>query len=117
MISRIIIGVLLGIFFMLSFIVIFSLPYVIAGISIAFLMSISAAIFFGVEALTIHKKLISKVFYCPFRKTNVEIKLRPSMFTYRPYDDVITCSAFRGKISCKKRCLELPKLQTREENV
>jgi hypothetical protein len=96
---------------------IFSLPYAIAGISIAFLMAILAAIFFGVEAITIHKKLISKAFFCPFRKTDVEVKLRPSIFTYRPYDDVITCSAFKDKITCKKRCLELLELQAKEEHV
>ena len=107
-----IISVLLGFFFMLFFIMIFFVPYAIVGIAIASLMAILAVIFFAVEAITIYKKLISKVFYCPFRKTNVEVKLRPSIFTYRPYDDVITCSAFKGKITCKKRCLELPEFQT-----
>jgi len=107
-----IISVVLGFFFMLFFIMIFFVPYAIVGIAIAFLMVISAVVFFGAEAITIYKKLVSKVFYCPFRKTNVEVKLRPSIFTYRPYDDVITCSAFKGKITCKKRCLELPELRT-----
>ena len=107
-----IISVLLGFFFMLFFIMIFFVPYAIVGIAMAFLMVISAVVLFGVEASTIYKKLLSKAFYCPFRKTNVAVKLRPSIFTYRPYDDVFTCSAFKGKITCKKRCLELPELRT-----
>ena len=112
MILRGIISVLLGFLFMLFFIMIFFVPYAVVGIAIAFLMAISAVVLFGVEATTIYKKLVSKAFYCPFRKTNVEVKLRPSIFTFRPYDDVITCSAFKGKITCKKRCLGLPELPT-----
>jgi len=91
---------------------IFFVPYVTVGIIAAFLIVISVAILFGVEALTIYKKLVSKVFFCPFRKTDVEVKLRPSIFTYRPYDDVISCSAFnKGRVTCKKKCLDLPELR------
>ena len=111
MISRTIISVLIGIFFMLSLIMIVFIPYAIVGIAAAFLIGIAAVIFLGVEAKTVYKKLATKMFYCPFRKTDVEVKFRPSMFTYRPYDDVVTCSAFKGKVTCKKKCLDLPELR------
>ena len=87
-------------------------PYGVVGIAIALIMVVSAVIFFGVEAVTISKRLVTKAFYCPFRKANVEVKLRPSIFTFRAYDDVINCSAFNGKITCKKKCLDLPELRT-----
>ncbi len=111
MISRTIIIVLLGIFFMLSLIMIVFIPYAMVGIVAAFLVGIVAVILLGVEAKTAYKKLVTKMFYCPFRKTDVEVILRPSMFTYRPYDDVVACSAFKGKVTCRKKCLDLPELR------
>ena len=97
----------------ISFLFILALnPYGVVGIAIALLMVVSAVIFFGVEAVTISKRLVTKAFYCPFKKTNVEVKLRPSFFTYRAYDDVIKCSSFKGKVTCKKGCLDLPELRT-----
>jgi cell division protein FtsW (lipid II flippase) len=89
----------------------FLAPYAIGAIAIALLMAIAAVIFFGVEAITAPYHYVMKKFYCPFRKTKVEVKLRPSLFTFRPYDDVITCSAFKSKIRCGKRCLDLPEPQ------
>jgi hypothetical protein len=92
----------------LSFLfLLFLSPYGIVGIAIALLMAIFAVIFFVTEAVTLSKRLVLKKFYCPFRKANVEVKLRPSIFTWRPYDDVISCSAFKGKVTCKKKCLDL----------
>ena len=87
-------------------------PYGVVGIAIALLMVVSAVIFFGVEAITIPYRYVVKTFYCPFKKTNVEVKFRPSFFTYRAYDDVIKCSSFKGKVTCKKGCLDLPELRT-----
>ncbi len=111
MVLRGIISLLLGFFFMLLFIMVFFVPYVTVGIAAAFLIVISVSILFGVEAITVYKKLVSKVFFCPFRKRDVEVRLRPSIFTYRPYDDVISCSAFKGKVTCRKKCLDLPELR------
>ena len=87
-------------------------PYGVVGIAIALLMVATAFIFFGLEAITVPYRYVVKRFYCPLRKTNVELKLRPSIFTYRAYDDVIKCSAFKGKVTCKKGCLDLPELRT-----
>lgn len=68
-------------------------------------MIIFAAAFFGVEHINMPKKLVKQWFYCPFSKTKVEVKLQPGTFTYRAYDDVISCSAFKGKITCRKKGL------------
>jgi len=92
--------------------ILFMNPYAIVAIFIAILLAIFAVIFFGVEAVNLGKKLVLKTFYCPFRKMMVEALLRPSIFTFRKYDDVIRCSAFKGKVTCKKKCLDLPLLQT-----
>ncbi len=97
----------------ISFLFILALnPYGIVGIVIALLMVIFVVFFFGMEAVTIGKKLISKTFFCPFKRAKVEVKLRPSIFTYRAYDDVIKCSAFKDKVTCKKKCLDLQVLRT-----
>jgi hypothetical protein len=96
----------IGFLFML-----FLAPYAIAGIVIALLMAIAAVSFFGVEAITAPYRYIMKKFYCPFRKTDVEVTFRPSIFTYRLYDDVIKCSAFKSKVTCGKKCLDLPEPQ------
>ena len=107
------VGVILAAF--ISFVFMLSLaPYAVGAIVIALLMAMAAVIFFGVEAIRAPYHYAMKKFYCPFRKTNVEVKLRPSLFTFRPYDDVITCSAFRGKVTCGKKCLDLPEPQAKE---
>ncbi|GBD39998.1 hypothetical protein HRbin37_02284 [bacterium HR37] len=101
-----VIGSILSFLFLL-----FLSPYAITGIVIALLMAIFVVIFLITEAITLSRKLVLKRFFCPFRKVNVEAKLRPSIFTYRPYDDVVFCSAFKnGKPTCKKKCLDLPEL-------
>lgn len=103
-----IISILLGLLFVP---LIFLFPYGILGIAIALLMVIYAFAFLGAEAVTTNKRLVSKMFICPFRKTDVEVKFRPSFFTFRAYDDVIKCSAFKSKVTCKKKCLDLPEFQ------
>ncbi len=87
-------------------------PYGVVGIIFALLIVIFAVIFFGMEAVNIGKRLVSKTFFCPFKRAKVEVKLRPSFFTYRAYDDVIKCSAFKDKVICKKKCLDLQTLRT-----
>jgi hypothetical protein len=67
--------------------------------------------FLGVDSITAPYRYLLGKFYCPFGKTNVEVTLRPSIFTYRPYDDLIRCSEFNGKITCKRWCLDLTELQ------
>ena len=105
--------------FVSSLFMLFLAPYAIEGIVIALLMTIAAVIFFGVEAVTAPYRYIMKKFYCPFRKTEVEVTFRPSIFTYRPYDDVIKCSAFKSKVTCSKKCLDISELQINggEENM
>jgi cell division protein FtsX len=61
-------------------------PYAVMGMVIALLIAISAVIFFGVEAITMPYRYVVKTFYHPFRKTNAEVKLLPSIFTFRAYD-------------------------------
>lgn len=107
-IFAIILSTILTVLLLLSFMV----PYIVLPIAIAFIVIILVLIFFGVEDSTKHKKLVNKTFYCPFRKKYVEVEFRPSFFTYRQYDDVIKCSAFNGKVTCKKECLDLPELQS-----
>jgi cell division protein FtsW (lipid II flippase) len=97
--------------FLSALFMLFLAPYAIGGIVIALLMAIAAVIFFGVEVITAPYRYIMKKFYCPFRKTDVEVTFRPSIFTYRPYDDVIKCSAFKSRITCGKKCLDLPEPQ------
>lgn len=87
-------------------------PYGIMGILISLFLVAFTVIFFGMEAITAPYRYVIKKFYCPFRKTDVEVTFQPSIFTYRPYDDVIKCSAFRGKVTCKRGCLNLSELQT-----
>ncbi len=105
--------------FISSLFMLFLAPYAIGGIVIAVLMTIAAVIFFGVEAITAPYRYIMKKFYCPFRKTDVEVTFRPSIFTYRQYDDVIKCSVFKSKVTCGKKCLDLPEPQInrREEKM
>lgn len=100
-----IICILLGILFVP---LIFLFPYAIAGIAVALFMVIYAFAFLGAEAVTTDKRSVAKTFICPFRKADVEVKFRPSFFTFREYDDVLKCSAFKGKVTCKKKCLDLP---------
>jgi hypothetical protein len=62
----------------------FLAPYAIGRIVIALSTAIVAVRFFGVEAITAPYRYIMKKFYCPFRKTDVEVTFRPSLFRYSP---------------------------------
>jgi hypothetical protein len=87
-------------------------PYGIGVMVIALFGVIIVAIYFRMEAVSMSKRLVLKRFYCPFRRKMVEVKLLPSIFKFRVYDDVINCSAFNsGKVTCRKNCLGLPVLQ------
>ena len=101
-----ILAAFIGFLFML-----FLAPYAIGAIVIALFIAIAVVIFFGAEAIIAPYRYIMKKFYCPFRKTNVEVTFRPSIFTYRSYDDVMKCSAFKGRVTCGKKCLDLPEPQ------
>lgn len=90
-------------------------PFGIMGILISLFLVVFTVIFFGMEAVTAPYRYVIKKFYCPFRKTDVEATFRPSIFTYRSYDDVIKCSAFKGKVTCKRGCLDLPELQANKK--
>jgi len=61
MISRTIVSVLLGIFFMLFLIMIVFIPYAIVSIAAAFLVGIAAVIFWGVGVKTAHHEGRSKI--------------------------------------------------------
>jgi hypothetical protein len=87
-------------------------PYAVGAMLIALLGVIVIVIYFGIEAISISKRLILKTFFCPFKRKVVSAKFEPSIFTFRKYDDVIQCSAFdSSKVKCKKKCLDLPELR------
>ena len=86
-------------------------PYAVGAMLIALLGMIVILVYFGVEAISISKRLVLKTFFCPFKRKVVSAKFEPSIFTFRQYDDVTQCSAFdSGKVRCKKKCLDLPQL-------
>ncbi|MDA2919943.1 hypothetical protein MYX76_10690 [Desulfobacterota bacterium AH_259_B03_O07] len=75
-------------------------PYAVGAMLIALLGMIVILVYFGVEAISLSKRFVLRTFYCPFRKKIVNVKLRPSIFTFRTFDDVIECSAFNtGKVT------------------
>jgi hypothetical protein len=87
-------------------------PYAVGAIFIALLGMIVILIYFGIEAVSISKRLVMKKFFCPFKSKDVSVKFEPSIFTFRQYDDVKQCSAFdSSKVKCKKQCLDLPELR------
>jgi hypothetical protein len=87
-------------------------PYAVGAMLIALLGVIVIVIYFGIEAISISKRLVLKTFFCPFKRKVVSAKFEPSIFTFRKYDDVIQCSAFdSSKVKCKKKCLDLPELR------
>jgi hypothetical protein len=87
-------------------------PYAVGAMLIALLGMIVILVYFGVEAISISKRLVLKTFFCPFKRQVVSAKLEPSIFTFRQYDDVTQCSAFdSSKVKCKKKCLDLPELR------
>lgn len=104
--------IILSLIIMFLLLLAFVIPYAFVPIGIALLIVVLVTILFGRESATISKNLVKKSFYCPFTKKYVEVKFRPSFFTFRPYDDVIKCSVFGDKkVGCKKKCLDLPELK------
>ena len=102
----IIVGVILGVLFLLSF----AIPFIFVPILLGFVSLVGVGIYFLMEDRSLSKRSVMKEFYCPFRKMIVQAKYRPSIFTYRTYDDVLKCSAFKDRVRCQKRCLDLPEL-------
>lgn len=87
-------------------------PYAVGAMLIALLGMVVILIYFGIEAVSISKRLVLKKFFCPFKRKDVSAKFEPSIFTFRQYDDVVQCSEFdTGKVKCKKKCLDLPELR------
>ena len=83
------------------------IPYAFGAIAIAFISILFVCAYFLHEDISLSNRSVLKTFYCPFKKIIVKAKFRPSIFTYREFDDVISCSAFKGKVNCKKMCLDL----------
>lgn len=100
-------GMLLTVLFLLSFVV----PYIVLPIVVALVSLVAVSIFMVKEDHSLSHRSAMKTFYCPFRKMIVEAKFRPSIFTYRNYDDVLKCSAFKDKVRCRKRCLDMPEVK------
>jgi hypothetical protein len=101
-------GLILAFFLLISF----AIPFVALPIVVAFVSLVAVSIYFLKEDSSLSRRAAIKTFYCPFRKMIVEAKLRPSIFTYRTYDDVLKCSAFKDKVRCQKRCLNMPELKS-----
>ncbi len=100
-------GLFLGILLMLSF----AIPYVAAPIIITFVSLIVVCVYLVKEDISLSNRAKAKSFYCPFKKMLVDAKFRPSIFSYRSYDDVLKCSAFEGGVRCKKKCLDIPEIK------
>ncbi|MEQ9619780.1 MAG: hypothetical protein RIG61_11500 [Deltaproteobacteria bacterium] len=103
----IIVSMILTVLLLLSLMV----PYVFVPILLAFISLLAVSVYLLKESRNLSHKLVMKKFYCPFRKMVVEAKFRPSIFTFRTYDDVLKCSAFKDKVRCKKMCLDMPELE------
>ena len=86
-------------------------PYVFVPILLAFISLVAVSLYLLKESRSLSHRFAMKKFYCPFRKMIVEAKFRPSIFTFRTYDDVLKCSAFKDKVRCRKRCLDIPELE------
>lgn len=100
-------GIILSVLLLLSFMV----PFVFVPILLAFVSIIGVSAYLLKENRSIYHRAAMKKFYCPFRKMIVEAKFRPSIFTFRTYDDVLKCSAFKDKVRCRKRCLNISDLE------
>lgn len=100
-------GIILGILFLLCFMI----PYAFGPILLGFISLIGVAIYLLKEDQDLSHRSELKTFYCPYTKKIVRASFRPSLFTYRTYDDVMKCSVFRSKVRCKKKCLEIPQIK------
>lgn len=101
-------GLILAVLLLISF----AIPYVVLPIIVAFGSLVLVSVYFLKEDSSLSHRAAMKTFYCPFRKMVVEAKFRPSLFTYRTYDDVLKCSAFKDRVRCQKRCLNMPELNS-----
>jgi len=101
-------GIIVAVLLLLSF----ALPFIVLPIAAAFGSIVLVSFYFLKEDRDLSNNVALKRFYCPFRKMVVEAKLRPSIFTFRSYDDVLKCSAFEDKVRCQKRCLNMPEIKT-----
>jgi hypothetical protein len=102
----IIAGIIVSILFLLSFL------FVPFAFILAFVLLVAVSFYLLEEDHSLSHRSAMKSFFCPFRKMTVEAKFRPSIFTYRTYDDVLKCSAFKDKVRCQKRCLNMPELNS-----
>ena len=102
----IIAGVIVCVLFLLSFLIV---PF---AFIIAFVSLVAVSFYLLKEDHSLSHRSAMKSFFCPFRKMTVEAKFRPSIFTYRTYDDVLKCSAFKDKVRCQKRCLNMPEVNS-----
>ncbi len=84
------------------------IPYAFVPVVIVFVSVFFVCAYFLRERDSLNNRSAMKTFYCPFRKMIVNAKFLPSIFTFRTYDDVLKCSAFKDKVRCKKLCLDLP---------
>lgn len=100
-------GMILAVLLLLSF----ALPYIVLPIAAAFGSLVLVSFYFLKEDRSLSDRVAMKKFYCPFRKMVVETKMRPSIFTFRSYDDVLKCSAFKDRVRCQKNCLNLPEIK------
>jgi 4-hydroxybenzoate polyprenyltransferase len=83
------------------------IPYAFGAVVIAIVSLLFVCAYFLREHTSLYDRSEMKTFYCPFRRMIVNVKFLPSIFTFRTYDDVLKCSAFKDKIRCKKLCLDL----------
>ena len=102
----IIAGIIVSILFLVSFL------FVPFAFILAFVLLVAVSFYLLEEDHSLSHRSAMKSFFCPFRKMTVEAKFRPSIFTYRTYDDVLKCSAFKDKVRCQKRCLNMPEVNS-----
>ena len=110
---NIVISIIVGLF--ISVLCILSIVFVPIAFVLAFVSLVTVSMYLLKEDRSLSHRSAMKTFYCPFRKMIVEAKFRPSIFTYRTYDDVLKCSAFKDKVRCQKRCLNMPELKSNSQ--
>jgi len=101
-------GMILAVLLLLSF----AIPYVVLPVAAALGSLVVVSLYLLKEDRSLSDRAAMKKFYCPFRKMIVEARLRPSIFAYRAYDDVLKCSAFKDRVRCQKRCLNMPEIKS-----
>ena len=104
----VLLSIVLGILVLFFLIGLLMIPYAFGAIAIVFVSIFFVCAYFLLEDHSLSNRSVMKTFYCPFRKMVVNAKFSPSIFTFRTYDDVLKCSAFKDKVRCKKLCLDLP---------